>query len=237
MNHFDYQGWQVTSLKEEGETRTVMERVFDPSDRTVLKNDHNSHVYRIPYSPTDLVAKYPTARNRRLWERWCTLFRTGKAMRAWQGMYKLQQLGFDVPTPILTATKRKWGMIIDSFLVYEFVDGEPVSNKDEKLIDQILMRLHKAGYLRHDASAHNYLTLKDRVVMIDTTLRQPHAFKQAQFLMEHLGYHKHHPDKWFALYKDIIPERTLRFVAGYFYTRSKIRRCWKKAKGCLRDRK
>ena len=218
-----YKEWQVHTLRDTDETMALMEAVLRQDNRHILKDDHNSLVYRITHAGEEVVVKSPTARNRRTSERIRTWVRAGKAMRMWRSMQVLQELGIDVPEPILTAHRRQWGMITDSFLVYRYVTGTPITDEDIPTVDDLLTRLHAAGYLRHDASPHNYLKSGERIVFVDTTLHRPILFKKSQRLLEHLAFHRQHPERWLAYHEHTAPNWHLRALLAYRQTTDTIR--------------
>ena len=200
------------SVRSAPETHALMKRVLDGAERDVLKEDHNSLVYCIEHDGERLVVKYPTARNRRWQDRATSLWRKSKARRVWQGMVLLQQMGIVVPDPILVAERRCCGILTDSFILYVYADGEPVTAADAPAIDPILAHLHKLGYLRHDASTHNFLRHKERIIMIDTTLHRPWLFPRSRGLLEHWSFHRDTSEIWYAFYQNSVPRWHLQLL-------------------------
>ncbi len=215
--------WQVRTCRGSDETAALMHALQQNDQRQVLKDDSQSLVYRITHAGEDLVVKAPRRRNRSVVERLRTLVRAGKATRMWCGLCKLRELEIPVPEPVLLAQRRCWGMIVDSFLVYRYVPGEPITAADIPAVDALLERLHGHGYLRHDAVNHNYLKSGNDIVCIDVTLRKPLFFKKTQCLLEHLSFHQHRPEMWLSYRASSVPARQLRALLAYQRFKSAIR--------------
>ena len=212
-NRLQYGPWQIYSVRSASETHTLMKRVLDGTERDILKKDHNSLVYCIEHDGERLVVKSPTARNRRWQDRATSLWRKSKAWRAWQGMVLLQEMGIVVPEPILVAERRCCGILTNSFILYVYADGEPVTAADAPAIDSLLAHLHGQGYLRHDASTHNFLRHKEHIIMIDTTLHRPWFFPRSRGLLEHWNFRRDTPEAWYAFYQNAVPRSHLLLLA------------------------
>ena len=227
--------WQVRTCRASDETVALMHALQQNDHRQILKDDSQTLVYRITHAGEDLVVKSPRRRNRSGVERLRTLVRAGKAMRMWRGLCKLHELEISVPEPVLLAQRRRWGMIVDSFLVYRYVPGEPITAADIPAVDALLDRLHAYGYLRHDPGDHNYLKSGNDIVCIDVTLRKPFFFKKTQCLLEHLSFHQHRPEMWLFYHAPSVPAWQLRTLLAYQRCKSAIRDKRRCLKGKIRN--
>jgi len=228
---FSRHDWRYQSCWPESESRALLDALATPGEREILKDDRNSRVERVAVAGRRLIVKIPVARNKRLWERLTTRFRPGKARRAWLGMLTLKAAGFHVPEPVLIGERRRAGCVVDSFMVYEFAEGQPLQPADLPAVEQILRNLHAIGYLRHDASAHNYLKQGDRIIMIDTTLRRPRVFRKSRFLLERLALYRATPQAWFAASAGDASPVYLKALYRYRTSRD----AWRQARRTLRQ--
>lgn len=128
------------------------------------------------------IFKIPRARNRRNWERLLTLFRPPDVVRALRSMELAEQLGVTAPRPILAATRRQFGMVTHSYMVYEKLDGHtPKSHADIQQVCELLTDLHRKGWLRRDALLRNFLIIgENRVGLIDFRLSRPRLLVKAR---------------------------------------------------------
>ncbi len=127
-----------------------------------------------------IMYKIPRERNNRAWERFVTLFRPNEAFRAYASMLVVQSIGLNAPLPLIAAHKKSKGMTVESFFVYEFVEGAPGAKKDASLIFTTLRALHKAGFTRSDPKLNNFIVKDDKVSFIDFRLKQPRIFSNFQ---------------------------------------------------------
>lgn len=60
--------------------------------------------------------------------------------------------------------------MVDSYLVYSYLEGEEGTTKDIELISKELKRIHNKGYLHGDSQVMNFLINGNTVYLIDTKL-------------------------------------------------------------------
>jgi len=145
----------------------------------VLKDDYRSKVYRIHLLERDYVLKIPNEKNTRPWIRFLTWFRLGEAFKNIRGMIKLDQLGIATTTPVLAAEKRSFGMVVDYWLVYEYLDGKSCLDEEEyypAVVDK-LREMHTKGILHGDAQIRNFMHSKEKVYVIDSNPKSTGIFE------------------------------------------------------------
>lgn len=135
-----------------------------------LKQHHRSLVYHIEVNGKDYVLKIPLEKNKRWWIRFTTLFRDGEAFKSIKGMLKYEELGLHTTKPVLAAEKRESGMVTDSWLLYEYLDGEPCLDHEEyyPLVIDELKLIHQRGYLHGDPQIRNFLYKEGKIFVIDS---------------------------------------------------------------------
>ena len=132
----------------------------------------------------NLILKIPRARNSRIWERFLTLFRPSESRRIFNSQLKLRELSLIGPTPILAAERRTMGCVVESFVVYQYLEGVPGRDKDAQSIFNTLIGLHEQGYLRGDPQLVNFIMDRGDVQFIDFKLKKPVFLPKIQTYME-----------------------------------------------------
>lgn len=130
------------------------------------------------------LVKIPRSRNHRRWERFLTLFRDGEALRQFSQHLRLKGLGLRGPTPLLAVERRSYGMVVDGFYIYEFINGRSGTQADRDLIATELLKLYELGYRRKDPKPANFVICSDGVYLIDFSLNKPFFFSKIRRAME-----------------------------------------------------
>jgi len=188
--------------------RDEAERLADALGRqafnvvSVFKDDRRTYIARIEIAGRELVCKIPYGRNQRRWERFLTLLREGETFRHFRSMAQLLKLGFRAPEPVLAAQRRSRGMVVDSWLLYRFVEGKKAGSGDAGPITRELLRLHEMGYLRRDPHAKNYLVADGGIVFVDSRLTRPRVLNHLRTRLELAKYLRTTPEGW-----DHLPDR------------------------------
>lgn len=154
----------------------------DYNVRQELKDNHRSSVLRIELEGLDLVLKVPKEKNNRLWIRLLTWIRQGEAFKNLLGMKKLWDNGIKTTKPILAAEKRKNGMIVDSWLVYEYLSGQNCLDQTAHFpqVVSTLKKMHKSNLLHGDSQIRNFIYHKKEIYVIDSNPKSAwSAFERA----------------------------------------------------------
>ena len=93
-----------------------------------LKNDKRSFVKKGELFEKNIVAKQAIDKNTKLWNRILSLFCHGEARHSFVTLINFKRLGIASVEPILVLERKLMGVLVDSWLVYEFKSGRP-SNK------------------------------------------------------------------------------------------------------------
>jgi len=147
---------------------------------TTLKDNHRSTVKRGALFGLDVIAKRPSDKNRRLWARLSSLFVPAEAVTTIVNLAKLEQGGIESVKPLLALEKRQYGMVVDSWLCYQYRAGEPCSEACLNEIVELLHEMHAAGFRHDDPTWNNFLRDDDDVLFtIDTKARACNGAFQA----------------------------------------------------------
>ena len=163
-----------------------------------LKDHPRSTVQRIDLQGRDLVYKIPTEKNTRWWIRFLTLFRLGEAFKNAKGMELLLGKGFKTTRPFLACEYRRWGMVVDSWLLYEYLEGVSCLDKPETYpgVVELLSGLHNANIMHGDPQIRNFVRQGDDLYIIDAnpkTSRSPfeRAYEYAYLRKSAPGIEQH----------------------------------------------
>jgi len=154
-------------------------------EKEVFKDNAQSYVARVEAAGMDCMVKIPRARNRRIWQRFLSLFRESEALQYYNSMQTLRGMNFGCPAPLIAVEKRRaWRVATHSLFAYQYVEGRKCTESDAAVILPELLRLHEKGYLRGDPHKKNYLISNNAVVFIDARIRQPKLFRKLQMHRE-----------------------------------------------------
>ena len=171
-----YGAWRVLTAGGGKFDRAVVEAVIRQKNLTVLaelKNDRRSLVRVVRLDGRRMVLKAPREKNRRPWIRFTTLYRHGAAFASFVGMQRLKRLGIDSSRPVMALEKRRWGMVVDSWLLYEYVDGRVCGPGEYQMVVGQLAAIHAGGLLHGDPQIRNFLFDGTAVVTIDAAPKRP----------------------------------------------------------------
>ena len=136
-----------------------------------LKKHHRSIVRRFTFKGKELVVKIPLEKNQRLWIRFTTLFRSGEAFRNVKGMDMLSRRNIPSTVPVMAAESRRFGMVTDSWVVYEYLEGTRCFGKEEYFPEVVdcLRNMHSKNLLHGDSQLQNFLYDGNKVCVIDAS--------------------------------------------------------------------
>jgi len=138
-----------------------------------LKNNSRSLVKVVHVNGRRMVLKSLREKNRRRWIRFTTLYRRGAAFTSFAGMQRLERLGIASSRPVMALEKRRWGMVVDSWLLYEYVDGRVCGPGEYQMVVGQLAAIHAGGLLHGDPQIRNFLFDGTAVVTIDAAPKRP----------------------------------------------------------------
>jgi len=134
----------------------------------VFKDDNRSKVSLFKFKGEKLVFKVPREKNNRKWQRILSIFRGSESYREFLQAEKIYNAGLKTYKPILAFEKRKYGFVVDSYLICEYLSGETGSIKHLKIIEKELEKIHKLGYLHGDSQLVNFIIDNKHVYIIDS---------------------------------------------------------------------
>lgn len=114
---------------------------------TRFKDNYRSCVLNGNLFPSEVyagsvVAKQPKNKNGAYWSRLLSLIRNGEARQTFLALLRFEQLDITAGEPLLLLEKRRFGMIVDSWVVYQYLGGEPSGVEQLPQVIEILRTIH-----------------------------------------------------------------------------------------------
>jgi len=131
----------------------------------VLKDDRRSLVKLGEINGVQLVAKQPRDKNKRRWARALTLFGAGEARKTFTTLLEFKNKGIESLTPFCLLEKRKLGMVVDSWLLYNYREGRESDKTCLAQIIGLLKKLHSNGYQHGDPNFGNFSDYYDFMLL------------------------------------------------------------------------
>lgn len=131
-----------------------------------LKDDRRSLVKRGELAGVQVIAKQPRDKNRRRWARFLSRFDDAEAKKTFRSLLRFEQLGIESVRPLCVLEKTQNQQVVDSWLLYEFRDGEPASAGDLTAVIACLKKLHEHGFRHEDPNFGNFLRGDDQKMFL-----------------------------------------------------------------------
>lgn len=135
-----------------------------------LKNDNRSKVTLIDIGGNKYVYKIPKEKNNRIWQRITSLIRGSESKREYENYLRIKENGFKGPIPIMYWERKIFGICVDSFLVSSYLSGKPATQKNLKIVEKELRKIHAKGYLHGDSQLSNFIVENNEIYLIDAKL-------------------------------------------------------------------
>jgi len=185
-----HQGYEFISTLPQEKAITLLDAILQKTYTVnkIYKDDRHSFVSNIATKAhSNIMFKIPMERNNRSWERFLTLFRPNESFRVYDSMTTLQSLGIKGTVPLLAAHRKRRGMSVESFLVYDFVEGTPATIENLESIVETLGQLHQAEFVRNDPKLINFIVNGPDVYLIDFRLKRVKVCIKLQCMMNLCG--------------------------------------------------
>ncbi|TDT70613.1 heptose II phosphotransferase [Hypnocyclicus thermotrophus] len=211
---------KIYNFTEKKYTIEELEKIYNIKGK-VLKDSTRSIVKLLTYDNKNLILKIPVEKNKRKWIRFLTLFRKSEVLKNLKSMEILLENGIKTNIPIACVEYKKFGMVFNSYMIYEFMEGEVVGKEDAKEVIELLKKIHSLGYLHNDTQKRNFLKNKKEIITIDTSLKKKNIFISK--ILENIEYIKFSVDISEA-YNYIETDKISFKLAKFFYEVFKLKR-------------
>ena len=158
----------ITIYYKEEKYLEILKKIENLKIEKVFKDDNRSKVSLFTFENEKLVFKVPREKNSRKWQRFLSIFRGSESYREFMQAEKIQNAGLLTYKPILALEKRKYGFVLDSYFICEYLSGETGSIKHLEKIKTELDKIHELGYLHGDSQLVNFIIDNKHVYIIDS---------------------------------------------------------------------
>ena len=133
----------------------------------ILRHHHRSLVIKTAFENEDYVIKTPHNKNRSAWIMLTTLYRDSEVVRDLKAQSLLNSININTVTPVAAMEKRKYGLVVNSSIIYKFKPGQTISAQHYPQMVSIMNTLHENGFLHDDPHYKNFLEDENNVFVID----------------------------------------------------------------------
>lgn len=229
VNRFVIDGFNVKTTLDLVAAEALFRDVAAKNFKSIqlFKDDYRSRVELVEHSVYGKINyKIPVLRNHDFFERFRSLLRQSFVFRVFDSHIEALELGFSCGKPLLAAENRKFGVCVDSFIVYEFVDGRPAvahDLEDGKLVIPEMVKLFQLGIARDDPSQRNFLIEGEQVHLIDFNFKR-NIFGRYMVVAEFLVFAKNYPEAFDYLPKNTANSFLFKFVRSFKWIVEKLDR-------------
>lgn len=227
-----YNEWKIYYL--EKELLSLGKKLADGREVKIIKiykESQRNYVAKIKFNNKYYVLKSPRNEYRIPQRRFGTLFKEGEALATLKNITELRDKGLtELVAPLLVVVRRTKGMIKESYIVFEFVEGEDSRNYILEMI-QAGKKMHSLGAYHGDFNPSNFIWTENEIRIIDTQgkksltpFKKRYDFITLDYdnIDDFDKYAKHKKDFWFYLALFVKISKRLKYI-------EKIKR-WKKKK-------
>jgi len=171
---FSDSGWEV-EVHENGakpmgpawdkEFATLLNKLERPD--SIIKHDHRGEVGTFKVGNIRYVIKKFTFQSTRFWFRLTSVFFPTLGEIACQNGLGLISDGINTPHPVILMQQKRNNMVVSSWLVYRFVEGEVLTCDHAREIVYFVKDMHESGWVHRDPHPANFIRTTEGVATID----------------------------------------------------------------------
>ncbi|HHE46261.1 MAG TPA: hypothetical protein ENL08_00985 [Bacteroidetes bacterium] len=171
---FSDSGWEV-EVHENGakpvgpawdkEFSSLLVRLEKP-DR-ILKHDHRGEIGTLEIGDVRYVVKKFTFQSTRLWFRFSSVFLPTLGEIACRNSLSLASDGIATPLPVLLMQQKRNNMVVSSWLVYRFMEGEILTSDNVHEIVDFVKGMHESGWVHRDPHPANFIRTENGIATLD----------------------------------------------------------------------
>lgn len=167
-----YKEWNIYYLTSEKILLNLAQDIIEKKKLDVkekYKDTKRNYVVKISYEGKDYVLKLPKNEYRIPQRKVVSLVKKGEALTTLLNISKHSEEGLDIfVKPLMAGVKRKNGMIIKSYILFEFLESiEETKDRRKEMID-LVKKMHEKRIYHGDFNPSNFIYGKDGLKAIDT---------------------------------------------------------------------
>lgn len=168
INYKGYKGYKGYFFLKKYEN--IIKKIIDKNYKIekILKDTVRNYVVIINIDEEKYILKSPKAENIIPQRKFMTLFKNGEALNTLININKAREKGIIEFVDVYGAiVKRKNRMIVESFIIMEYIDGKTLDSLEEiKEVMEITKKLHKNNIYHGDLNTSNFLKAKNGMMRI-----------------------------------------------------------------------
>lgn len=171
-----YKDYSIYGISKEYITmgKDIIDKKYSIED--TYKNDKRSLVLKIKWENKSYILKSPLNEGSRVLKKVKTLFKKSEVLTTLINIDSLRKNGLEeLYIPYLAIEKRRNGMIEESYIVTEFIEGKVIRDyldfrlSEKEIIVRGLEKVHQKGIYHGDANHGNFIFTDFGLRIIDTT--------------------------------------------------------------------
>ena len=133
---------------------------------TTLKDNHRSLVLKGRLNQKQVVVKQPRDKNKRIWSRILSYLEPSEVAQTLESLERFHEQKLESVQALFILEKRMFGAVVDSWICYEYREGETSQEHHLDRIIDFLHRLHRAGFRHNDPNLGNFLIDQNNTMFI-----------------------------------------------------------------------
>lgn len=177
-----YKEWNIFYIEEKEDLFNLAKNIVDKKNVKILKeykNTERNYVVEVFYNNEKYILKSSKNEINIPQRKYFSMLKKGEAVTTLLNVTKIRAKGFrELYAPYLAMERRNHGILQESYLITEFIEGEILSPYQDRrsiempIIVKLLEKIHKEGYWHGDANPSNFINSSSGVRIIDTKLKK-----------------------------------------------------------------
>lgn len=171
----EYENWDIYYLEVDKKLLNLGKKLADGKKlniTNIYKESQRNYVAKIKFNNKYYVLKSPRNEFRIPQRRFFTRFKDGEVLTTLKNITNLKKRGLDIfANPLLAMTKRKNGVIIESYIILEYIDGKDAGEKKNEAIE-LVKKMHTFKVYHGDFNPGNFVFDGDKLKVIDTQAKK-----------------------------------------------------------------
>jgi len=135
--------------------------------KVIIKHDHRSNVGIIEIDSVRYVVKKFTLQSTWFWFKLTSLIFPSIGEIACNNAIELGSAGILTPQPVMLMQRCEHGMVVESWLVYRYMEGRRLTEDDGGLVIPFVKQMHQLGWIHRDPHPGNFIAADSGTATID----------------------------------------------------------------------
>ena len=188
--HAVYQDWAILCAPEQKAYLDLVPRFAEQKELNPIqeiKNSYRSQLFLIEPLGQKVVFKLSRRERYIMQKHIISLLKDSEAFATLKRAHELREKGLkEIYHPFLAMERRRHGMIEETILLYDYVDGPNIENcQREDILRQVvdaLQKCHALGCRHSDAVSKNFIIHEGRICVIDSRFKHNYLGRFGEYL-------------------------------------------------------